>query len=100
MFETSTYSFGKIKKGETVHAEFTFTNQGKQTFRIYKVDVDACCYSHSDIPAAAPGEKVTFRVHLDTKDMKAGEALSIITLTTNSPLRPIVNLFMAGWIEE
>ena len=100
MFETSTYSFGKIKKGETVHAEFTFTNQGKQTFRIYKVDVDACCYSHSDIPAAAPGEKVTFRVHLDTKDMKAGESLSIITLTTNSPLRPIVNLFMAGWIEE
>ena len=48
----------------------------------------------------SPGEKVTFRVHLDTKDMKAGEALSIITLTTNSPLRPIVNLFMAGWIEE
>ena len=60
MFETSTYSFGKIKKGETVHAEFTFTNQGKQTFRIYKVDVDACCYSHSDIPAAAPGEKWRF----------------------------------------
>ena len=99
MFETSTYSFGKIKKGETVHAEFTFKNQGKQTFRIYKVDVDACCYSHSTIPAAAPGEEVTFRVHLDTKDMKPGESLSIVTLTTNSPLRPIVNLFIAGWIE-
>lgn len=99
MFETSTYSFGKIKKGETVHAEFTFKNQGKQTFRIYKVDVDACCYSHSTIPAAAPGEEVTFRIHLDTKDMKPGESLSIVTLTTNSPLRPIVNLFIAGWIE-
>lgn len=99
MFETSTYSFDRIKQGETVHAEFTFTNQGKQTFRIYKVDVDACCYSHSTIPAAAPGEKVTFRIHLDTKDMKKGESLSIVTLTTNSPLRPIVNLFIAGWID-
>ena len=98
-FETSTYSFGKIKKGEIVHAEFTFKNEGKQTFRIYKVDVDACCYSHSTIPAAAPGEEVTFRVHLDTKDMEAGESLSIVTLTTNSPLRPIVNLFIAGWLE-
>lgn len=98
-FETSTFSFGKIKKGETVNAEFTFKNEGKQTFRIYKVDVDACCYSHSTIPAAAPGEQVTFRVHLDTKDMDAGESLSIVTLTTNSPLRPIVNLFIAGWIE-
>lgn len=98
-FETSTYSFGKIKKGETVHAEFKFKNDGKQTFRIYKVDVDACCYSHSTIPAAAPGEEVTFRVHVDTKDMKKGESLSIVTLTTNSPLRPIVNLFIAGWIE-
>ena len=98
-FETSTWSFGKIKKGETVHAEFTFKNQGKETFKVHKVDVDACCYSHSFIPDAAPGEQVTFRVHLDTKDMPAGETLAIVTLTTNSPLRPIVNLFIAGWLE-
>ena len=98
-FETSTWSFGKIRKGETVHAEFTFRNQGKETFKVHKVDVDACCYSHSFIPDAKPGENVTFRVHLDTKDMPAGETLAIVTLTTNSPLRPIVNLFIAGWLE-
>ena len=57
------------------------------------------CYSHSFIPDAKPGENVTFRVHLDTKDMPAGETLAIVTLTTNSPLRPIVNLFIAGWLE-
>ena len=28
-----------------------------------------------------------------------GETLAIVTLTTNSPLRPIVNLFIAGWLE-
>lgn len=99
MFETSTYSFGKVKKGEMVHAEFSFRNEGKEDFCVYRVNADACCWSHSTIPVAAPGEEVTFRVHVDTKDMPLGEALTIVTLTTNSPLRPIVNLFVAGWIE-
>lgn len=99
MFETSTYSFGKVKKGAMVHAKFTFKNEGKSDFCVFRVNADACCWSHSDIPVAAPGEEVTFRVHVDTKDMPKGEALTIVTLTTNSPLRPIVNLFIAGWIE-
>lgn len=99
MFAESTYSFGKVKKGEMVHAEFTLKNEGEKDFCVYKVNADACCWSHSDIPVAAPGKSVTFRVHVDTKDMPAGEALTIVTLTTNSPLRPIVNLFVAGWIE-
>ena len=99
MFKESTFSFGKVKKGETVHAEFTFKNEGQHDLCIYRVNADACCWSHSDIPVAAPGKSVTFRVHVDTKDMSAGEALTIVTLTTNSPLRPIVNLFIAGWIE-
>lgn len=99
MFKESTYSFGKIKKGETVHASYTFRNEGRSPFRVYRVNADACCWSHSDIPVAAPGESVTFRVHVDTKDMPVGEALVIVTLTTNSPLRPIVNLFVAGYIE-
>lgn len=99
MFKESTFSFGKRHKGETIHAEFTFKNEGKTDFLVYKVNADACCWSHSDIPVAKPGESVTFRVHLDTKDMPKGEVLTIVTLTTNSPLRPIVNLFIAGWLE-
>ena len=66
---------------------------------IYKVDVDTEKWSHSDIPAAKPGEEVKFRVHLDTAGLPAGETLAIVTLTTNSPLRPIVNLFITGWLE-
>jgi hypothetical protein len=31
--------------------------------------------------------------------MPEGEMLTIVTLTTNCPLRPIINLFVAGWIE-
>lgn len=98
-FESSTWTFGKIKGGETVHATFEFTNKGSKPFCIYKVDVNACKWSHSTIPVAAPGETVGFRVHLDTTGMPKGEVLAIVNLTTNSPLRPIVNLFITGWIE-
>lgn len=98
-FEKSTYSFGKAKRGETIHAEFSFENVGQTCFNVYKVDVDAENWSHSDIPSAKPGEKVKFRVHLDTTGMPEGETLAIVSLTTNSPLRPLVNLFISGWLE-
>lgn len=98
-FKESTFSFGKIRRGTEVHAEFTFKNEGKRDLCVYRVNSDACRWSHSTIPVAAPGEEVTFRVHLDTSKMPTGEALAIVTLTTNSPLRPIVNLFIAGWLE-
>lgn len=98
-FEESTYSFGKVKKGARIQAEFSFRNDGRKPFSVYSVNADAKDWSHSDIPVAAPEETVRFTVTLDTKDLPKGEHLTIVTLTTNSPLRPIVNLFIAGWIE-
>ncbi len=98
-FDASTFNFGKAAIGDELHATFTFKNEGKSDFCVYKVDSDACCYSHSSIPVAAPGETVSFRVHIDTKGMKKGEILTIVTLTTNSPVRPIVNLFVSGVLE-
>ena len=98
-FNESTYSFGKKKQGEIIEAVYTFKNSGKQPLKIYKVDTDATDWSYDEIPVAAPGESVTFKVRLNTKDLSKGESLTIVTLTTNSPLRPIVNLFIAGFIE-
>ena len=97
-FTESTYSFGKVRKGQKVNAEFKFRNDGKSPFKVYKVDADgkiAC----SGVPDAGPGETVSFKVELDTSGLSKGETLTIVTLTTNSPLRPIVNLFIAGFIE-
>lgn len=99
MFETSTYSFGKIKRGRKVVADFHFSNTGKETLKIYKVDVDAQGASQPIIPDVAPGAKASFKVELDTSKCPAGETAIIVTLTTNSPLRPIVNLFIVGWLE-
>lgn len=98
-FETSTYSFGKVKAGRTIDAEFTFTNEGKRCLQVYKCDTDAPRYSHGTIQPVAPGEKGQVRVHVDTSMLPKGETLIIVTLTTNSPLRPVVNLFISGYLE-
>ena len=95
----STFSAGRLKRGQTIHAEFTIVNEGKKPFEVYKVDADANSWSHSSIPAIKPGEKATLKVDINTSDMPDGEVLTIVTLTTNSPSRPIVNLFVAGVID-
>lgn len=99
MFENSTYSFGKAKQGTIVHAEYKFKNTGKSEFKVYKIDVDSGKASPKGIPTAGPGESSIFSIDLDTSTMPKGEALAVVTLTTNSPLRPIINLFIAGWLE-
>lgn len=98
-FKESTFQAGKVRKGEIVHAKFTFENVGKKPFGVYKVDIDAPKWAHGRIPPTEPGGWTTFTVDIDTSDMPVGEMLTIVTLTTNSPLRPIVNLFITGWIE-
>lgn len=98
-FKESTFQAGMVRKGEVIKAKFTFQNVGKNPFGVYKVDIDAPKWAHSRIPATQPGDWTSFTVDIDTSDMPEGEMLAIVTLTTNSPLRPIVNLFIAGWIE-
>ncbi len=99
IFTSSTSSFGKIKAGTPVTAEFKFRNIGKADFKAYKVDIDAEGATHTDVPTVKCGYEGSFSVSLDTSGMPSGETLVIVTLTTNSPSRPIVNLFITGWIE-
>lgn len=99
VFRESTYSVNKVKKGEMIEAEFSYVNEGKKPFGVYKIDCDAVKWAHSSIPVAQPGERVTFKVKVDTSRLPVGELLTTVVLTTNSPLRPIVNLFIVGWIE-
>lgn len=94
----STFSFGKVKAGANVDCTFHFTNKGKSPLRIYKVDSESShvkAQAFADVPAGGKGDlKVTF----DTKGFPAGECLIVLTLTTNSPLRPIINLYLTGWV--
>ena len=98
-FDESTFQAGIVKQGETVHAKFTFLNEGSKPFGVYKVNIDAPKWAHGRIPATQPGSKTTFTVDIDTAKLPKGEMMVIVSLITNSPLRPVVNLFITGWIE-
>ena len=98
-FEESSYSFGKVKAGEKIVATYTMKNEGKSLLKIYKFDSETYRATCDYIPDVKPGEKASFKVNLDTTGLPKGESLLILSLTTNSPDRPLVNLFLAGWIE-
>lgn len=97
--DESTYSFGKVKAGTTVTATFSIRNQGKSPFHIYKVDSESSHAKALPFPDLAVGAKKDLKVTLDTAGLPKGETLVVLTVITNSPLRPIINLFIAGWVE-
>lgn len=99
MFESSTFNFGKVKAGKKVEATFTVSNKGKSEFVIYKADCDTEGMTYGAFPKVAPGAKGTWKMTFDTTDAEKGEALIVLNLITNSPNRPLVTLFLAGWIE-
>lgn len=99
MFEQSTVSFGKVKAGAKIEGTFSLSNKGKSPFEVYKVDCDKEGLSAGAFPSVAPGAKGEWKVSFDTSGLPSGEALVIISLVTNSPSRPLVNLFLTGWIE-
>ena len=101
MFVNNTFTFGKVKPGKQFDATFTFTNEGKSDLMFHKADSDfEGAKLVGSLPTVKPGAKGTTKVHLDTSDMPEGEALVIVQLITNSPTRPLVDLFLTGWITK
>ena len=98
-FENSTSEFGTASEGDTVEAVFRFTNKGKSLFHCYKAETDAAGLTVSEVPDVPAGGSGEFKVSLDTKGYPKGEVSIFLTLITNSPSRPIVNLFVSGKLE-
>lgn len=98
VFENSTANFGIVKAGDPVEVTFNCSNRGKSTFHIYQADPEDSALKVLEITDCEPGGKGLVRVSLNTSAVEKGEAVIMLTLTTNSPLRPVVNLFVAGEI--
>lgn len=97
--ETS-FDFGVVPAGTLVRRQFHITNAGQSPLEIYAVDPDHAGVRCSGLERAiAPGEGADLQVEYDTTGEAPGENLVIITLTTNTPRRPLVNLFLAGAIK-
>jgi hypothetical protein len=99
IFDESTVSFGTAKSGEKVKASFTFTNKGKSALQFYSLDADA-----DGVTATLPGEtgaqkKGSIPVQVNTSSLPKGETVIMLTVTTNCPARPLINLFLTGLIQ-
>ena len=99
LFDESTVSFGTVKAGTPVEAVFTFTNKGKSTLKLYSLDADTEGVT-ATIPAETEAQKKgSIPVKLDTSSLPKGETVIMLTLTTNSPARPLINLFLVGLVK-
>ena len=98
IFTESTASIGVVEKGKDCEVTFHLTNKGKSTFICHSVEADRKV-DIDPVPDLAPGESGSFKVRLNTSDLPQGEATVYLTLITNSPLRPIVNLFIVGEVK-
>ena len=100
LFKENTFSFKPQAAGKTIEAVFDYSNVGKSDLVIYKVDTDnPKAVLMEEPPVLKAGQTGKLKVSLDTKGMPKGEVLIIVSLTTNSPLRPLVNLFITGFIQ-
>ncbi|MBQ7072028.1 MAG: DUF1573 domain-containing protein [Bacteroidales bacterium] len=100
LFKSNSFEFKPMAAGKTIEAVYDLSNVGKSDLIIYKVDTDnPKAVPVGDPPVLKPGQGGKLRVNLDTKGMPKGEVLVIVSLTTNSPLRPLVNLFITGFIQ-
>lgn len=99
-FDTNTYNFGIVKPGTKVEAAFSCKNNGKSDFVVYKVDSDWEKTTVSPVKDLAPGKSETYRIDVDTTGMPEGENMVVITMTTNTPNRPLVNLFIGGAVQK
>ncbi len=99
LFEASTFNFDVVEAGKKVEAIFTCSNTGASPFHVYKTDTeDPALRLLEPLPDLEAGQKGSVRFLLDTSRLPKGETVIMISLTTNSPLRPLINLFVAGEI--
>ena len=95
--KNSSVSLGNVAKGESVSAEFSLRNTGASPLKIHKADNNGRDFKIECPITVAPGEEFKLKATIDTNKFK-GEEVFTITLITNSPNRPLVNLFVSATI--
>lgn len=100
MFTSSSFNFGLAGIGEKIEGKFRLRNQGKSSLIIHRIQADCPDITFTEIPVLEPNKTCEIGFCLDTRNRKPGEeVLVIVTLTTNSPKRPMVNLFVQGYMK-
>ncbi len=92
--QNSSFNFGEAAAGTTVTATFHLRNTGQSPLVLHKIDKPDYIKVSSPAKIGA-GEKFTLTATIDTAQC-GKEEVHTITLVTNSPNRPLVNLFITG----
>lgn len=101
VIDKSYHEFGEVKKGASFDASYVIKNKGKSPLIIHQIDGQSGARVTTPVPVTiAPGGKATVKVKFDTAKLDYhGEVIEILTLITNSPSKPIVNLFITGYVK-
>lgn len=96
--KNSSYSFGTIAKTGKIEAVFNLRNTGYRQLKIYKADKNNGKINITCPVTVEAGGEFTVTVTANPADY-TGEQVFTVTLITNSPNRPLVNLFVTGVIK-
>lgn len=87
---------GKVQTDSKVHSEFLVYNIGGKRLRISKVETSCgCTLAKISKQAISPGDFTSIAVEMDTS-LKIGPVRKKITVLSNDPKRPALDLFLTG----
>jgi len=98
--DKSYWEFGEIEAGKAVTATFSVKNIGRSDMVIHKIDCDDMKVRVlTEYPLTLkPGASAIIKAKVDTR-RASGEVLAILSVLTNSPSKPILELFITGNIK-
>ena len=95
VFQTKEITFSDVKEGQTLTAEFKFTNQGDLNLIIDKVSPSCGCTVAEFDKVTPPGKQGVVTLKLDTTGI-TGSFRKTAVVSTNDPAQPFVTLVMLG----
>lgn len=93
--KNSSSNFGESAMNKTINSEFKLRNSGYSTLKIYKVDTNGSKINVEFPKEVEAGEEFSIKTSFVTGTVK-GDEIHTLTIITNSPNRPLVNLFVMG----
>ena len=99
VIERSYYEFGEVRKGTAVSASYTIRNKGKEPLVIHQIEgQDDGLTVLTKLPLTIkPGGKADVKARFETASLDyTGEVIEVLTVITNAPSKPILNLFITG----
>jgi len=95
--DRSAHEFKGIKSGSEIAASFRLSNKGKTPLVIYKTDTSHPGIRVETANEIAPGAEVPVDITIQASEtISPGEMIYTVSLTTNAPSRPTVNILVYG----